>query len=151
METNAERTSASALRGALALDPDEVSFLRSAALPSRLAALVQQRADPRVQLMGLLWVVVPAAIAYAAWLTVAPLFTGGLTLAGQVGGSALIASLLANIAWSALGSLAGIVEAASAVPGFNAPLVTLSLAAVALYAAAVLTPRQRVRQDAAAV
>src|SRR5688500_15711018 len=151
MDTRAERTLTSALRGALALDADELTFLRSAALPSRFAALVQQRADPRAQLIGLLWVILPAAIAYAAWLSVAPLLSGGRPLAAQAGGSALIASLIANVAWGALDSLAGIVEAASAVPGFNAPLVTLSLVAVALYAAAVLSPTQRVRRDASAV
>ncbi len=151
METKAERALTAALRGALALDADEMAFLRSAALPSSLAALVQQRADPRAQLIGLLWVFLPAAIAYAAWLSVAPLFSGGLALAAQTGGSALIASLIANIAWGALDSLAGIIEAVSAVPGFNAPLVTLSFVAVALYVAAVLTPGQHVRQDASAV
>jgi hypothetical protein len=59
--------------------------------------------------------------------------------------------LIANVAWGAVDSLAGIVETASAVPGFNAPLVTLSLVAAALYAVAVLTPSQRVRPDASAV
>lgn len=140
-----------ALRRALALDADEVSFLRSAALPDRLAQLVGQRADPRVQLAGLLWVVLPAAIAYAAWLVVAPLFSGGLSLVAQLGGSALVVSLVANAAWGTLEWLAALVEAASAVPGFNAPLVTLSLVAAALYGAAVLNPGQRVRPDAPAV
>ena len=150
METESDPT-AVALRRALALDADEVSFLRSAALPARLAKLVGQRTDPRAQVSSLLWVALPAAIVYAAWLIVAPLFSGGLSLVAQLGGSALVVSLIANAAWGALEWLAALVEAASAVPGFNAPLVTLSLAAAAIYGAAVFSPRQRVRPEASAV
>ena len=151
MEPTADRPLRSALHTALALDAGELAFLREAALPARLVALVQQQADPRAQLLGLLWLVVPAAIGYAAWLVVAPLFGGGLALLVQTGGSALLVSLLTNVAWGALDTLAGVVEAASAVPGFNAPLVTLSVVAAALYAVAVLTPAQGVRQHGSAV
>ena len=141
----------SALRRALSLDADELAFLRSAALPARLAALVQAQPDPRAQLMGLLWVVLPAALGYAAWLVVAPLFSNGLSLVAQAGGSALLATLIADTLWGGLDTFASVIEAASAVPGFNAPLLTLSLAAVALYACAVLTPARSVRRSASAV
>ena len=150
METESDPT-AVALRRALALDDDEVSFLRNAALPARLALLVGQPADPRAQLTGLLWVVLPAAIAYVAWLMVAPLLSDGLSLVAQLGGSALVVSLIMNAALGALDWLATLVEAASAVPGFNAPLVTLSLVAAALYGAAMISPSQRVRPDGSAV
>ena len=151
MEPRADRRLAAELRAALALDDSELSFLREAALPARLAALIQQQANPRAQLLGLLWLVVPAAIGYAAWLVVAPLFSGGVTLAAQTGGSTLLASLFFDVGWGTLDTLAGLIEAASAVPGFNAPLVTLSVVAAALYATAVLLPSRRVRQRTSAV
>jgi hypothetical protein len=112
---------------------------------------VEAQPNPRAQLLGLLWVVLPAAIAYVAWLAVAPLFSGGLSLLVQTGGSALLVSFVADALWGGLDTFASVIEAASAVPGFNAPLITLSLVAAALYAYAVLTPPRGVRASASAV
>ena len=146
-----ERTESAALRRALELDPDELAFLRSAALPLRFAALVQAQRRPRAQLVSLLWVVLPAAVGYAAWLAIAPLVNGALDVMAQAGSSALLATLIARTLWGTLDSIAAVVEVASAVPGFNAPLITLSLIAVALYACAVLFPTGGVRRSAAPV
>ena len=151
MDTDAERAESTALRRALSLDADELAFLRSAALPLRLAALVQAQRSPRAQLAGLLWVVLPAAIAYAGWLAAEPLISAGLEAIAQAGGSALLAALFADALWGALDSLAALIEVASAVPGFNAPLVTLSIVAAALYACAVVPTTRGVRRGAAAV
>ena len=151
MDPETEHLEDDALRRALALDPDELAFLHAAALPARLSALIAASPSPRAQVLGLLWVVLPAAIAYAAWLVVAPLFAGGLELVAQAGGSALLASLIADALWGAFDSLASVVELVSVVPGFDAPLVTLSLVAAALYACAVLSPTRDVRPRASAV
>ena len=151
METESDPRESASLRRAFALDADELAFLRSAALPTRFAALVRAEPSPRAQLIGLLWIVLPAAIGYAAWLTVAPLFEGALALVAQTGGSALLASLVANALWGTLDTLAAAIEVASVVPGFNAPLITLSLVAAALYGIAVLTPTRSVRSGASAV
>ena len=151
MEAETDPRESGALRRGLALDAEELAFLRSAALPARFAALVPVQPSPRAHLVGLLWIVLPTAIGYAAWLTVAPLFEGALGLVAQSGGSALLASLIAGTLWGALDTLAAAIEVASAVPGFNAPLITLSLMAAALYAFAVLTPARGVRHSASTV
>jgi hypothetical protein len=151
VEAEAEYREDAALRRSLALDADELAFLRSATLPARLAALVRAQPNPRAQLIALLWIAVPAAIGYAAWLTVAPLFGGAIELVTQTGGSALAASLVAGALWGTLDALASIIELLSAVPGFSTPLLTLSLIAVALYALALLTPPRPVRHGALAV
>ena len=149
MSTETEQTEA--LRRALSLDADELAFLHSAALPLRLAALVQAQRSPRAQVAGLLWVLLPAAIAYAGWLAAAPLINAGLGAAAQAGGSALLAALIADALWGTLDSLAALIEVASAVPGFNAPLITLSIVAAALYACAVVPPARGVRRGVPAV
>jgi hypothetical protein len=127
------------LRRALALDEEELAFLRAAALPQRLAAQILAAPQPRMSALDLLWIALPATVGYVAWLFAAPVLAAWLAVARQAGLSSLVATLLANAAWRTVDLFASMVEAASSLPGFDAPLVAISLLAAAAYVFTVLT------------
>jgi hypothetical protein len=133
------------LRQALALDEDELAFLRAAVLPARFAARIaaERRAVGRSFALDLLWIVAPVALGYVGWLAVAPLVGSWLALAGQVGMTSLLAAQVARGAWAALDGLASLIEAASAVPGFDAPLALISVLAALVYVVGLTVPRVR--------
>lgn len=138
------------LRTALSLDDDELTFLRAARLPAQLMAriMAESRVTPRARLIELLWIVVPAALGYAGWLFVAPTLGRVGALARQSGITAILAAQVIDVAWNALDLFASIVEAASAVPGFNAPLILVSLLAAAAYTLGLGLPSVRRRPAA---
>ena len=130
------------LGASLAIDADDLAFLFAAALPDALVA--QAAADSRLarreRLSGLFWSIVPLALGYAGWVFLAPILWGWLAILRQAGGTALVLRAAAEVTLRAVDSFASIVESASAVPGFNAPLLSLSLIAALTYAALLLLP-----------
>ena len=141
------RNTDDALRRALALDDDELAFLSAAALPVRLAASVAA-AQRRSLAIDLLWIAFPAALMYAGWLLAAPLVSASLAVAGQAGVTTLVAAQTSRVLWGALNGFASLVEAASALPGFESPLALIAILAAMTYAAGLATPHVR-RQPAA--
>ena len=128
------------LRRALALDEDELAFLRAAALPQRLVALATARRSPLAVAAELLWIVVPVAAGYAAWLLAAPVLLDWFALARQAGLAALLASLITRALWGTIDLFASVVESASGLPGFDAPLVTIALLATVTYVIVASAP-----------
>ncbi|HEU5317807.1 MAG TPA: hypothetical protein VFX49_16975 [Chloroflexota bacterium] len=133
------------LRRALALDDDELAFLRAAALPERLAA--QVAAARRGLALDVLWIVLPAALAYGGWLVTAPLLGPWLGLVGQAGLTNLLAAQAVGAAWALVDGFAGMVETASALPGFETPLALIAVLAALTYVVGLTAPRVR-RQPA---
>ncbi len=131
---------AAGLRRAIALDEDELAFLRAAALPQRLVALAASRRSPLALAAELLWVVVPVAVGYAGWLLAAPVLLDWFALARQAGLAALLASIVTRALWGTMDLFASVVEGASALPGFDAPLATIALLAAATYVIVASAP-----------
>jgi len=135
-----------ALRDALALDASEIAFLVSAALPRALAArtlTTDARLSGREQLMGLLWISLPVALAHGGWLLAAPVLRSWAAIARQTGATAILASAAANAALSSASLFASAVELASAVPGFEAPLIALTSVAAMVLLTQLLLPGGR--------
>jgi hypothetical protein len=125
------RAEAEALRGVLALDATELTFLAAAALPGQLAARAEaaRRAAQREQRLGFLGLLGAAALGYGGWLLAVPLLAQLIELGRRAGSAAWLAGMAASAAWWLMDTLASAVEAASTVPGFGAPLLTLSIMA----------------------
>jgi hypothetical protein len=137
---------ATGLRRALALDDDELAFLREANLPQRLVALAAHAQRSRAALaLELLWVILPVLAGYVGWLIAVPVLAEWLDTARQAGLTSVLATLLTRGAWGVMELFASLVEAASTLPGFDAPLTAVALLAAAAYAVAAGTPFVRRR------
>lgn len=143
------RTEAASLCAALALAPEEVEFLLAAALPRRLATRASVAAGGWRSVAGLLWIFLPMAVAYAGWLAVLPVIDGWLDLARRSGVTVVLTSAATSLALRAADAYASLVEAASLVPGFSAPLLSLSLLAALTWLALSLSSRRALATEAA--
>jgi len=140
-----------ALRDALALDGSEMAFLLSASLPRALATRVlttDAQLSGREQLMGLLWITLPAALGYAGWLLAAPVLGSWAALARQTGATAILTSTAAGAALGGADLYLSAVELASTLPGFEAPLYALSTVAAILLFTQLLLPGGRLNRFA---
>jgi hypothetical protein len=136
------RADAATLTHSLRLTPNELAFLFAAALPERLAAQVVPSRVREGSLRALLWWIFPFAFGYAGWLLTEPFAAQMLDFARQAGGTTIALSFLTEAALAVAGTFASVVEGASTVPGFNAPLVTLSALAGLTWLLLLVAPRR---------
>ncbi len=131
------------LRDAFRLDDGDLAFLQWAGLPAQLTArvaLAQQTAPAAGQVASLWWLLAGCAAAYAGWLLALPPVWEWFELARRAGATTYLASQAATLALRAVDGFARIVEATSYVPGFGAPLVSLSLLAVLAWITLAVLP-----------